>query len=43
MGNGTYDILGYKRDHIGHLLDNVLEEEKLPIIQCVFGNKRIMV
>ncbi|KAF7589595.1 hypothetical protein BBP40_004055 [Aspergillus hancockii] len=37
MGNSSYDILGYERDHIGHLLDNVLEVEKLPIIQCVYG------
>lgn len=38
MGNSSYDILGYERDHIGQLLDNVLEVGKLPIIQCVYGN-----
>jgi hypothetical protein len=36
-GNATYDILGYAQDHIGDLLDDILESEKLPRIECVYG------
>jgi hypothetical protein len=32
----AYDILGYKHDYIGSLLDDVLKSGKLPIIECVY-------
>lgn len=35
--NATYDILGYAQDRIGDLLDDILESEKLPRIECVYN------
>jgi hypothetical protein len=31
-----YDILGYKHDYIGRLLDDILKSGKLPKIECVY-------
>jgi hypothetical protein len=35
-GSTTYDVLGYPRDNIGSLLDDVSEHEKIVKIECVY-------